>query len=94
MRRVVLFLVVVISCLGILFSGVTAQTPTGTIEGNVTDPQSNVVAGATVTITEAATGRSINTTTNDQGFYSARSLQTGVYTVKIEKQGSSTASAD
>lgn len=94
MKRVVLYLLVVISCLGILFSGVRAQTPTGTIEGNVTDPQSNVVAGATVTITEAATGRSINTTTDDQGFYTARSLQPGLYSVKIEKQGFSTATTD
>jgi hypothetical protein len=94
MKRVVLYLLVVISCLTILFSGVMAQTPTGNIEGNVVDPQNNVVAGATVTITEVATGRSINTTTNDQGFYSARSLQPGVYTVKIEKEGFSTATAD
>jgi hypothetical protein len=93
MKRL-LYLLVVISCIGILISSMTAQTPTGTIEGNVTDPQSNVVAGATVTITEVATGRATTTTTNDQGFYTARSLQPGLYSVKIEKQGFSTATAD
>jgi len=64
-----------------------AQQPTGSIEGVVTDQNGAVIAGATVSITEKATGRVITTTTNDSGFYVMRSLLPGIYSVKIEKSG-------
>jgi hypothetical protein len=76
------------------FSLVFSQTPTGSIEGVVTDPHGNVVSGAAVSITETTTGRTINLTTNNSGNYTVRSLQPGVYSVKIEKQGFSTATAE
>src|SRR3989442_13189387 len=47
-----------------------AQTPTGSIEGSVTDPTGAVVPGAKVTVTENETGRSIPLTTNEMGLYS------------------------
>lgn len=71
-----------------------AQTPTGTIEGGVTDPQGAVVAGANVAVIEKATGRTITLTTNDQGFYTVPSLSPGVYSVRIEKTGFSTANVE
>ncbi|MBI3471185.1 MAG: TonB-dependent receptor [Candidatus Solibacter usitatus] len=64
-----------------------AQTPTGAIEGVVTDPSGAVVPGAKVTVTEPATNRAIRMTTNDSGIYSARNLLPGVYSVKVEKEG-------
>lgn len=64
-----------------------AQTPTGAIEGTITDPSGAVVPNAKVTVSEAATGRVINTTTNSAGFYSIRNLIPGVYNVRLETQG-------
>ena len=64
-----------------------AQTPTGAIEGTVTDPTGAVVPNAKVTVTEVATGRTIPLTTNTVGAYSARNLLPGVYNVKVEVSG-------
>ena len=69
------------------FEMAQAQTPTGAIEGRVTDPSGAVIPGATVTISEAATGRSITLVTNENGLYSARNLLPGVYTIKVEAKG-------
>ena len=64
-----------------------AQTPTGSIEGIVSDPSGAVIPNAKVTIAQAATGRSIPLTTNSTGFYSARNLLPGVYSIKVESAG-------
>ena len=73
---------------------VAAQTPTGHISGKVTDPQGANVVGATVKITEVATNREITTTTNDEGFYEARNLPPGTYTVRVEQSGFSAAAVE
>ena len=64
-----------------------AQAPIGSIEGTVTDATGAVIPGATVTITEKATGRAINLTSNSSGYFEARALPPGQYTVKIAQQG-------
>lgn len=64
-----------------------AQTPTGAIEGTITDPTGAVVPGAKVTVTETGTGRVISLTTGSTGDYSARNLLPGVYKVKVEAAG-------
>ncbi len=67
-----------------LFAG---QAPTGTITGTVTDPNNAVIAGAKVTITQKATGRKVDLTTNADGIFEARALEPGEYSVKIERTG-------
>lgn len=62
----------------------TAQTPTGAIEGTVTDSSGAVMAGATVTITETATSHALPLTTNAFGRYSARNLLPGLYSVRVD----------
>ncbi len=64
-----------------------AQQPVGSIEGTVTDQNGAVLSGARVTITEKTTGRVVNVTTNSEGFFVARALLPGRYSVKIEQQG-------
>lgn len=64
-----------------------AQESTGSIEGVVTDPTGAVIPGATVTITNKATGRTITLTTSGGGVYVARALQPGHYEVKVEAPG-------
>jgi hypothetical protein len=82
--------------LAMLVSAVTvfSQTPTGSIRGRVLDPNGAAVTGATVTIQEKATNRLITTQTNDDGFYEARNLPIGSYTVKVEQTGFSTSTVE
>jgi hypothetical protein len=75
-----------------LLAGVTpisafAQRPTGGIEGTVTDPQTAVVAGATVTITQPDTGFERSLTTSDNGTYRVDQLTPGSYNVTVSASG-------
>ena len=78
-----------LSALFLFAVGITvmAQSPTGSIEGTITDQNGAVVAGATVTITEKNTGRTVTLTTNSAGTFEARALLPGQYNVKIEQAG-------
>ena len=62
-----------------------AQETTGNIQGTVKDPTGAVVAGATVTATNAQ--RSFNATTNENGEYNFNNLQPGMYTVTATASG-------
>jgi hypothetical protein len=77
------------ACLFLLLGSVPlfSQTGTGDISGSVTDSSGAVVSGATVTVSNPATGFSRVLKTNDQGLYSAPALIPGSYTVKVEMQG-------
>src|SRR5215470_13196417 len=57
----------------------------GSLKGTVTDPGGAVVAGATVTITGAATDRTV--TTNGDGAFEVTNLNPGIYKVHIEQKG-------
>jgi hypothetical protein len=70
-----------------------AQT-SGEIRGVVTDASGAAVAGATVTVTNAATGAVRRAATNDEGIYNLPSLQPGVYAMRVEQQGFKTAVRD
>lgn len=82
MRLILLALAVLLGSLSAY-----AQQQTGTIQGKITDEKNAAVAGATITITEKATGRVINATTNDEGYFEARALPVGSYSVKVEQTG-------
>ncbi|HJQ25669.1 MAG TPA: TonB-dependent receptor [Blastocatellia bacterium] len=73
-----------------LAAPVLAQNPTGAIRGTVTDPQGAIVANATVTVTNKATGESRKISTGSDGIYAVENLLPGDYEVKIEAQGFST----
>jgi hypothetical protein len=64
-----------------------AQVSTGTIAGTVKDSTGAVSAGATVTITNTATGIITTFVTSTTGFYSVPTLQPGPYTVSVTAQG-------
>ena len=63
------------------------QAQTGTLRGTVTDPNGGVVAGATVTAKNAATGANTPTTTNGEGSYVIPNLLPGKYSVTVEQTG-------
>lgn len=67
-----------------------AQTQGG-ISGLVTDSSGGAIPGATVTVTNTATGGTRNTTTNAEGLYTFPSLPPGNYELKVELQGFKTA---
>ena len=73
----------------LLFAGVLsyAQVDRGTISGTVTDPNDAVIGGATVVITNTATGQAERLTTNETGAYTANTLLIGSYSVSAEKAG-------
>jgi len=58
-----------------------------TLEGTVTDPSGAVVPGATVTVTNEATGVSQTMPTTSAGLYRFPALPGGVYTLKVTLQG-------
>src|SRR6266851_559064 len=64
-----------------------SQATSGQIVGTVKNPNGELVPGATVTVTNPATGLSRTITTNDQGGFSAVNLPSGEYTVNVEAQG-------
>src|SRR6185436_15407609 len=64
-----------------------SQEARGTIHGRVTDPQDSVVPGATVRVSNAATGLTSTVQSNEQGQFSAPYLPLGMYTVTAESKG-------
>ncbi len=67
-----------------------AQTITGTIEGNISDVEGDPIPGATVTATNQDTGIDRAVITDANGFYSAKALQVGTYTLAAELAGMQT----
>src|SRR5256714_15367320 len=79
------WVLVLISMLPLTATPALAQATTGTLRGTVTDAQGGVIAGATVTVKNEATGTSsppIKTT--GEGVFEAAALQPGTYTVTVE----------
>jgi len=71
----------------------TAQYENGSIVGTVRDASGASVAGATVTVTNRATGVVSTRKSDDNGDYEVPALRVGQYDVKIEKEGFATANA-
>lgn len=72
-------------------SVVRAQSATATLSGTVVDEHDAVVAGATVSVLNPATGLKRTSTTSEAGFYSFAALPPGTYTVTAQQQGFSPA---
>ena len=70
-----------------------SQATSGQITGRVVDASNAVLPGVTVRISNAATGFSRDTLTNNEGAYTAPLLPTGTYDVTAELQGFRTAKA-
>lgn len=64
-----------------------AQVASGTIRGTVTDQSGAVIPGANVTVTNANTGISRQTTTLPNGSYQFPTLLPGTYNIMVEKHG-------
>jgi Carboxypeptidase regulatory-like domain len=80
------------SCLLLVFAlGVGtpawAQTGTASLIGEVTDPSKQIVPGATITLTNAQTGASQATVSDERGTYHFVNVRPGRYNLKVELAG-------
>jgi Carboxypeptidase regulatory-like domain/TonB-dependent Receptor Plug Domain len=76
--------------LSLCFSPLSARaqsSETGALSGTVSDPSGGVIAGATVTATNLATGQARTVTTDTNGVYKASLLPPGNYSVKFSASG-------
>jgi hypothetical protein len=72
----------------VVFSAAAAYAQyRASIQGVVTDPQGDVVSGATVTLRNAETGQSYSTTSDASGIYNFNGLPPSKFTITIEKTG-------
>src|SRR5215510_8340304 len=73
----------------IFLSAVTTfgQAGTSTVRGLVKDPQGNIVAGATVELTNAATNFSRTTTSTNDGVFSFEQVPVGDYRMEVTAKG-------
>ena len=58
-----------------------------TINGTVVDGTGAVIPGATVTVTNEATGQKRDTVSNGEGYFAFPALLTGSYSIRIEAKG-------
>jgi len=85
-KRVVVVAVALACLFAVLPTGMYAQTA-GTVDGLVTDTSGAAIAGATVTLTDKATGSALTMTTNEAGRYVFVNVTPGVYGLTLSKTG-------
>jgi hypothetical protein len=68
-------------------SAMAQSTTTGAINGTVTNPNKEVVAGATVTAKNNGTNKEATATTDDNGGFKVVNLDPGIYTVTVNGSG-------
>ncbi len=76
-----------LASLGLWIAPLSAQIGTSTITGRVTDQSAAIIAGVSVTATQAETGFRYTATTNEQGLYRIQSLQPGAYRLEFQSAG-------
>src|SRR3989442_6722699 len=80
-----------ILCLLLLCTGLAVQTSaqvnTASLTGQITDPTGALVANASVTAQNKATGVESTTTSDSSGYYTFASLPVGAYKVTVEMPG-------
>src|SRR5262245_23359057 len=76
-----------VAALLILAATMAGQDTRGAISGRISDPSGAVIPGATVVITNAATGFKITANANQDGLYRATFLMPGAYQVEATAPG-------
>ena len=64
-----------------------AQVTSGSLNGTVKDATGGVLANATVTVTNPATGVTRTVSTSESGDFVVPNLPPGTYTIRVEAQG-------
>jgi hypothetical protein len=81
------YLVLLTLCLALSSAKLLYGQANAGITGTVTDSSGAIVSGATVTITNQATGQQNHTTTSSAGTYAVTGLTPGVYSITVEATG-------
>jgi Carboxypeptidase regulatory-like domain len=81
-----LYLSIFVAQLSLLVGVSFAQTASGALRGQVTDPSGAAISGATVVLTPE-TGSPLTAQTNGQGAYEFKSLPVGKYSMTVVAQG-------
>src|SRR6266576_3940011 len=80
--------VLTVAVLLLSIAGLAQSTvSTGSIIGTVTEPTGAVVSGAKVTLTNTATGQTIDLTSNSAGAFNSGALSPGNYKVQVSAKG-------
>ncbi|HSB76526.1 MAG TPA: TonB-dependent receptor [Terriglobales bacterium] len=87
LRAVALFAFVIVFTFSL-----PAQVQNGQFNGTVLDPSGAAVPNAKITIKNSATGFSVTATSNQSGFYTAKELPVGTYSITAQAQGFKTVS--
>lgn len=89
LRRFLAVVFVVFAAMSIGSTRLAAQTTIsqGSIQGTVTDPTGAVVPNAKITITNKATGQTVDLVTSSSGTYNSGGLFPGNYVVRVEAPG-------
>ncbi len=82
-----LFLLTAALCMSVPTAALAQTAGTGALSGTITDPTGAVVPGASINVTNNATGETRESVTGQAGTYRVPLLQPGVYTVTIQKDG-------
>ena len=83
-----LVLRLVLACFSLVLSLPVAQAQyRASLRGTVIDPQSNVVVGATVTLTNTDTSSTLVSTSDDNGIYQFNALPAAPYRLSVEHAG-------
>ena len=77
----------IFALLALAASAAFAQTTNATLVGSVLDPQSSVIAGATITVKDKGTGISRTVETDSTGTYRVFPLNPGRYEVSASMAG-------
>jgi len=86
-RRILKQKVVLAMIMALLCSTIVRAQDTTSLSGTVTDPQGKVLSGATVTITNPATGASRETKTGEDGSFTFSQIPPATYSVRVEAKG-------
>src|SRR5687768_11712753 len=73
---------------------VLGQEFRGTITGNVTDPNGEAIAGATVVVKNVGTNVAQTITTNENGSYTVPFLLPGKYSITVTNEGFKTSTQE
>lgn len=64
-----------------------AQNDLSTVAGTILDPNGAVIAGAGITITSETTGKSLTTSSDNEGRFLLAGLESGTYNIKMKSTG-------
>ena len=85
-RHARLILALIVASLVVMLPSAYAQV-SATINGTVVDGTGAIIPGATVTVTNEATGQNRDTVSNGDGYFAFPALLTGTYSLRIEAKG-------